>query len=129
MVGIKKLGCLGVLSRKTSKNPQKDESYQEGFRTDPISRDLTIGNRNDGRVRARQLVFFSLTVFSLSLSHAIHTSKTHQACGAVNEKVVFLLVSFYSWTSNIGDQKSRQLQEPPQNPPILFAKFLVQLYS
>ena len=35
MVGIKKLGCLGVLSRKTSKNPQKDESYQEGFRTDP----------------------------------------------------------------------------------------------
>ena len=37
MVGIKKLGCLGVLSRKTSKNPQKDESYQEGFRTDPYS--------------------------------------------------------------------------------------------
>ena len=35
MAGIKKLGCLGVLSRKTSKNPQKDESYQEGFRTDP----------------------------------------------------------------------------------------------
>ena len=35
MVGIKKLGCLGVLSRKTSKKPQKDESYQEGFRTDP----------------------------------------------------------------------------------------------
>ena len=37
MVGIKKLGCLGVLSRKTSKTPQKDESYQEGFRTDPYS--------------------------------------------------------------------------------------------
>ena len=35
MVGIKKLDCLGVLSRKTSKTPQKDESYQEGFRTDP----------------------------------------------------------------------------------------------
>ena len=35
MAGIKKLGCLGVLSRKPSKNPQKDESYQEGFRTDP----------------------------------------------------------------------------------------------
>ena len=39
MAGIKKLGCLGVLSRKTSKNPQKDESYLEGFRTDPYCPD------------------------------------------------------------------------------------------
>ena len=42
MVGIKKLGCLGVLSRKTSKNPQKDESYQEGFRTDPYVSTIVV---------------------------------------------------------------------------------------
>ena len=44
MVGIKKLGCLGVLSRKTSKNPQKDESYQEGFRTDPYDKQVQGGS-------------------------------------------------------------------------------------
>ena len=47
MAGIKKLGCLGVLSRKTSKNPQKDESYLEGFRTDPYG---YMGNMGEGEV-------------------------------------------------------------------------------
>ena len=31
----------------------------------------------------------------------------------------------YSRTSNIGDQKSRQLQENPQNPPILFGRQVI----
>ena len=60
MAGIKKLGCLGVLSRKTSKNPQKDESYQEGFRTDPHVFHLCI-------------LLFIFLLYLLEVFYLIHT--------------------------------------------------------
>ena len=51
------------------------------------SRYLTIGNRNDGRCVPASLCF--LTHY-FSLSYNTHFSeKTQQACGAINEKVVF----------------------------------------
>ena len=75
MVGIKKLGCLGVLSRKTSKNPQKDESYQEGFRTDPYLFVYTEDKKKLGVCILRRLLCISFFLKFLCINVALMVGK------------------------------------------------------